>query len=72
MLVQREIAGKLLGLGPARQGVRTVSGPEGSSTKDFTLGAAGVPGPSNLLAIPVFVSKDALRLWTLPPRARRA
>jgi len=62
MLVQRVIAGKLLGLGPARQGVRTVSGPEGSSTKDFTLGAAGVPGPSNLLAIPAFVLKDALRL----------
>jgi uncharacterized protein YabE (DUF348 family) len=44
----------LLGLGPARQGVRTVSGPEGSSTKGYTLGAAGVPGPSNLLAITVF------------------
>lgn len=50
MLVQRVIAGKLLGLGPARQGVRTVSGPEGSSTKDFTLGAAGAPGPSNVPA----------------------
>lgn len=31
-----------------------MSGPEGSSTKGFFLGAAGVPGPSNLLAIAVF------------------
>ncbi len=50
------IAGKLLGLGPARQGVRIVSGPEGSSTKGCTLGAAGVPGPSSLPAIFLFVS----------------
>jgi hypothetical protein len=51
MMHIRRIAGKLLGLGPARQGVRTVSGPEGSSTKGCTLGAAGVPGPSSVLAI---------------------
>ena len=56
--VLRWIVGRLLGLGPARQGVRIVSGPEGSSTKDFTLGAAGAPGPSNLLAIPVFVGVE--------------
>ena len=47
---QRRIVGKLLGLGPARQGVRTVSGPEGSSTKGFPLGAVGKPGPSSMFA----------------------
>ena len=52
--MRRWVAGKLLRLGPARQGVRTVSGPEGSSTKGFPLGAAGSPGLSNLLANTVF------------------
>ena len=35
-------------LGPARQGLRTVSGPEGSSTKESSLGAVGSPGMSAL------------------------
>ncbi len=62
---RRRFAGRLLGLGPARQGVRTVSGPEGSSTKGFPLGAAGLPGLSNVLANPVFSfpTKPSLRLY---------
>jgi len=54
MVYSRWIAGRLLGLGPARQGFRTVSGPEGSSTKEYPLGAAGVPGLSSVPTIPVF------------------
>ena len=72
MLDQRVIAGKLLGLGPARQGVRIVSGPEGSSTKDFTLGAAGVPGPSNWLAIPAVVLRGESSVDRLFPCAYHA
>ncbi len=32
-------------LGPARQGFRTAPGPKGSTAKEITLGAVGVPGP---------------------------
>ena len=38
----------LLMPGPARQDFRTVSGPDGSSTKGSILGAAGLPGLSRL------------------------
>lgn len=33
----------LMELGPTRRSLRTVSGPKGSSTKEYTPGAVGVP-----------------------------
>src|SRR5215475_16040097 len=43
-----QIIGERLKSGPARQGFRTALGPKGSTAKEITLGAAGVPGSSVL------------------------
>jgi hypothetical protein len=49
--------------GPARQDLRTVSGLDGSSTKEFLLGVAVQPGLGNPMAISFVLGETGIVFW---------